>query len=313
MIGIIGGGVAGMACALWLKQLGCTPIILEQNTKPGGQLLQLNRINRWVLGSPGQTSVQLAETYAEHIRQVAVDIIFQARLLAAATTATGFAVEVEQAGTRLYFSMRALVIATGTRVLGPEIFADLPGFSSCYQAGGISFFPTAHVGQLPELAGKSVAVIGGGDNAYFTAKDAALAGAQVHLLIRSRPKARPVVHREVLGLVAQGRIIEHVGAQASAFRQHQGGIEILLQDNGKVYADRVFARLGFAANTEFLDSFAVFNGMAKEAGYIKTDASKRTSIPWVYAIGDVANAKHQSVVNAIAEGAIAAQDLSERV
>jgi len=313
MIGIIGGGVAGMSCALWLKQLGYIPIILEKSCKLGGQLLQLDRINRWVLGSAQQTSVQLAIIYAEHIRQIAVDIIFQTRLIAVTATATGFSVEVEQAGTSHFYQMKALVIASGARILGPEIFADLPGFPSCYQTGNISFFPTDHLEQLPMLAGKSVAVIGGGDNAYFTAKDAALAGAQVHLLIRSQPKARSSIRQEVLELVNDGRIIEHVGTQADTFQQYHNDIEIRLQDKGTIVVDKIFARLGFAANIEFLDTFAIFDGITKQEGYIKTDACKRTSIPCIYAIGDVANSKHQSVVNAIAEGAIAAQDISKWV
>ncbi len=313
MIGIIGGGVAGMSCALWLKHLGYAPVIIEQNAKLGGQLLKLDRINRWVLGSYQQTSVGLAETYANHITQEAVDILYEARLLAVTASPTGFDAVIGQAGDTRPLQLRAIVIATGVRWVGLEVFGHIPGFQALSDAGLISFPPLSHLDKLPELKGKAVAVIGGGDNAHFTAKDAALAGAQVHLLVRTRPKARPAIRREIEGLIAQGRVIEHTGTQVAAVRQTPEGVEVTLHDGGTLQVGRVFVRAGFTANCGFLDTFAALSGIAKEAGYIKTDAAKRTSIPWVYAIGDVANAKYQSVVNAIAEGALAAQDLSERV
>lgn len=316
-IGIIGGGAAGMSCALWLKHLGYAPNIIERNAQLGGQLLQLNRVNRWVLGWPDKTSVELAELYANHVRKEAIAIRCNAKLLAVNVKSTGFELTIEepgQAGDSL--PVRALVIATGVRVLSHEIFGETPGFQALFAAGLISFFPISHIDQLPKLQGKTVAVIGGGDNAYFTAKDVALAGARAYLLMRFQPKARNTIRREVETLIGQGLISEHTETEVAAFRQHQGGIEIAVVGPNsiieRINVDVVFARTGFAANTEFLAAFDAFSGIAKENSYLSTDLAKRTSIPWVYAIGDVANPKHQSVTGAIADGAIAAQDLSER-
>ncbi len=313
MIGIIGGGVAGMACALWLKRLGYTPVIIEQNAKLGGQLLNLHRPNHWVLGLPGHTSAELASIYAEHIRQEAIDTFCPAHLLELDTTDTGFNAVVEHADKRHVLALRAIVIASGVRILGLEAFAALPGYQTVLEAGLISNFPFDHLTEQANWAVKTVAVIGGGDNAHFTAKDLVLAGAHVHLLERSTAKARATIRREVLELIAQGRISEHPQTQVTAFQIHQDGIALCLNNGEPITVDRIFARLGFAANSEGLTAFAAFNGLIKKAGYIQTDAAQRTSVPWVYAIGDVANARHQSVVNAIAEGAVAAQDLSERV
>ncbi len=167
------------------------------------------------------------------------------------------------------------------------------------------------------MRGKTVAVIGGGDNAHYTAKDCALAGARTYLLIRSQPKARPPIRREVEDLIKQGHIIEHIDTQVTALRQQQGGVEITLSNlsnaTDHINVAVIFARTGFEAKSEFLDNFDAFAGIEKNAGYLITNSVGRTAIPWVYAIGDVTNPKHQSVVNAIADGAIAAQDLSERV
>jgi thioredoxin reductase len=219
----------------------------------------------------------------------------------------------ETVGQQHKLHLRAIIIATGARVVGAEAFATVTGFQACSNAGLITCYPTDHINILADLTGKTIAVIGGGANAHFTAKDAALAGAQTYLIIRSQPKARPLLRKEVDGLIGQGRIIECRETHATCFHQDNNRIALTLHNNETLTVDRVFVRLGFAANSECLAVFPVFNEIYKEGGYIKTDAAKRTNIPWVYAIGDVANAEHQSVANAIAEGAIAAQDLSERI
>lgn len=316
-VGIIGGGAAGMSCALWLKHLGYAPCIIEKNAKLGGQLLQLNRPNRWVLGSPDKTSAELADLYADHICKEAISIRPNARLVAVSAKQTGYDLVIEQADQTVHtLAVRALVIATGIRIPTHEIFAGIPEFQSLYAAEFISFFPTDHVEKLAALQGKTVAVIGGGDNAHFTARDVALAGARTYLLMRSRPKAHKTIRAEVETLIGQGLITECIGTQINAFRQHPSNIEITLIGPNtvadRIYVNIIFARTGFAANTEFLEAFESFSGIAKEAGYLATDIAKRTSIPWVYAIGDVANPIHHSVVGAIADGAIAAQDLSRR-
>ncbi len=316
-IGIIGGGVAGMSCALWLKHLGFTPVIIERNKQLGGQLLQINRINRWILGAVGKSSIELAQYYADHINDEAITVMFQTRILSVSKDNEGFELAINENGNHQSLRVRGLVIATGVRALGDELFNDIPGFQACFESGLITFFPLDHLDKLELLNNKTVAVIGGGDNAYYTALDLAKAGAKVFLLIRSEPKARTNVQQEAAFFIEQGIISVMTGIQVSVFREHREKIELSLLEknieNRRIEVDRVFVRTGFAANSDFLNTLTELSDITKEAGYIKTDVTKRTSIPWVYAIGDITNSKHQSVVYAIADGAIAAQDISERV
>ncbi|ASF48147.1 NAD(P)/FAD-dependent oxidoreductase [Methylovulum psychrotolerans] len=309
-VAIIGGGVAGMACALWLKHLGYTPVIIEQHPQLGGQLRDLHRVNRWVLGMPDKTGAELAALYAAHIRQETIDIIYSAQLLALTAAAHGFTATVRQADQPYTLNFCAIVIATGVRTLGLEVFAPLPGFAAA--AGLISSFPFDHLLPPDALAGKTVAVIGGGDNAYLTAQDAAQAGAYVQLVVRTVPKARAAVRQAVQKYINLGQIQERTHTQVTAFHSHPNGVTLALSQGGSITVARIFARLGFTANTDSLAGLSALDGLATEHGYIQTDAAQRTNLPWVYAIGDVANARHKSVVNAIAEGAKAAQDLSER-
>ena len=67
VVTVIGGGLAGMSCALWLKHLNCSPIIIEKNKQFGG-LQTINPFhNKWYLGIPGQTRMELAKQFSRHI------------------------------------------------------------------------------------------------------------------------------------------------------------------------------------------------------------------------------------------------------
>ena len=82
----------------------------------------------------------------------------------------------------------------------------------------------------------------------------------------------------------------------------------------RIEVDRIFARTGFAPNTEFLAGLGALAGLERNGdGYLQVDACKRASLPFVYAIGDVANPDHPSVVTAIADGAVAAQAIVQDV
>ncbi len=60
VIAVIGGGPAGMSCALWLKHLDFSPIIIEQGPQLGGLQNISPFQNKWYLGVPGYTNVSSA-------------------------------------------------------------------------------------------------------------------------------------------------------------------------------------------------------------------------------------------------------------
>jgi len=315
-VAIIGGGVAGMSCALWLKQLGLSPEIIERNASLGGQLLDIDRINRWVLGFQGLTSQELARQYSHHINEENILVSYRSKPVAIETTASGYKLFLQKNdGSQIVSLIQAIVIATGVRVIGSETFRNTPGFGPLFAAGLISCFPTDHLKQLEYLRGKTVAIIGGGDNAHFTVNDVAPIAALSYLLIRSQPKAQKKIRDEVKALIAQKRIIEYTQVQITAFSHTEGGIELTLSSSSsvvtKIKVDRVFVRIGYTANSEFLTTLDCLASVKTQGnGYIVTDSTRRTSQPSVYAIGDVADPHLQSVVTAIADGAVAARTIA---
>ncbi len=316
---IIGGGVAGMSCALWLKQLGLLPEIIEKNASLGGQLQDIDRINRWVLGFKGLTSQELAQQYSNHIIAEDIPVIYNSKIVAIENTASGYQVYLQQNAENLDVLLcQAIVIATGARSIGSEVFCKTVGFNSLFFAGLIGCFPTDHLEQLESLRDKTVAVIGGGDNAHYTTHDVASVAVKTYLLIRSQPKSNKKIRNEVKFLIDRGRVIEYTSVQIIEFSQIEDKIELTLSSSNevltKIQVDRVFVRIGYAANSEFLLTLDnVKNIKTQTGGYIETDAERRTSIASVYAVGDVANLELQSVVTAIADGAIAARTIAKDI
>ncbi len=308
-----------MACALWVKHLGYVPVLIESGTALGGQLLRIHRINRWILGIPGRTGPALAELYGRHVFDEAIDVRLGATPVSVIVEDSGFSLVLQEGENRTTTLLaQALVIATGLRVNSSDILHPIPGALPLYESGLLSFFPLDHLEPMESLDGKRVAVIGGGDNAHFTARDLASRTALIHLIIRSRPRAQPMVRKEVEALIRQGRVQEHSDAFITGFHLGSGGIAIALARNDsnaeRIEVDRIFARTGFAPNTEFLTGLGPLAGLERNGdGYVRVDACKRASLPFVYAIGDVANPDHPSVVTAIADGAVAAQAIAQDV
>src|SRR5687767_12496527 len=73
IVPIIGGGPAGMSCALWLHNYGLRPIIIEREPDLGGLAGRNPYRNDWLLGRPGLTGRQHAQEFVRHIGQAAVE------------------------------------------------------------------------------------------------------------------------------------------------------------------------------------------------------------------------------------------------
>src|SRR5262245_62799784 len=73
VVPIIGGGPAGMSCALWLHNYGLRPVIIEQESALGGMARRSPYADPWLLGRPDQTTRENAAAFAAHIREVGVE------------------------------------------------------------------------------------------------------------------------------------------------------------------------------------------------------------------------------------------------
>src|SRR5262245_12248868 len=166
VVPIIGGGPAGMSCALWLKNYGLRPIIIERAAALGGMARLSPYPNDGLLGRPGATARENAAEFARHIERAAIETWLGARPQRLRHEGD-LALDVTFADQRptQSLSCRTVVIATGTKFRGAEWLDQVANARRLAAAGRVHLGPP-YVGEPAADLGSHIAVIGGGDNAF---------------------------------------------------------------------------------------------------------------------------------------------------
>jgi thioredoxin reductase len=316
-IAIIGGGPAGLSCALWLKYLGFTPIIMERKHQLGGSQRLSHFNNVWYLGMIKKTGRQFAEQFAQHVEAEKLETLFGLEIQHIAKAGDDFKI-IFNGQERV---VQGLLIATGQRPKGCEWIESIAGAELLRSSANVCFDP----GATPLLVldsrieGQIVAVVGGGDNGLVTAMLLANKAKQVHLFVRGPMLGFAVNQTAVHELILAGKIILHQPANILGF-EAEG------ETNGVAFSDQhspsdqlafgqICFRLGFTPNVETIAALLETGRLGKlqlsDKGYIATDIFLRTSLPHVYAAGDVVNPRDPCVATAVAHGAIAARSIEE--
>ena len=245
IVPIIGGGPAGMSCALWLHNYGLKPVIIEQADALGGMARLSPYPNAWLLGERGKTARENAAEFAAHIRELAVETWLRARPHRLRREHDGrFRLDVSGTPAARSLSSPAIVIATGTRFAG-EDWLDRVENARRVGAAGRLHLGAAAVGEPGVDLGSHVAVIGGGDNAFDVSRMLAEKGVRVTLVMlppqAMRPGAEPGLDRQFAHVVGElGGVLAPalaalpeqprvgIGAQA----RHTAERALLLDDHG---------------------------------------------------------------------------------
>lgn len=308
---VFGAGPAGLSAALWLRNLGFAPRVVDIAEQAGG-LQNLNFLaNDWVLGQPGHTGPELSRRFVDHALAVGVSLSRGVRPIHVAGEAGTFEVRFDLGEP---IACAALLIATGTRYRAEEVLAEVEGIGAI-AAGRIAYGPYAFA-DLAALAGQRVLIVGGGDNAFENARLLAPRAAMVQLVVRGRPRAQQGLAAEVAAEVAAGRCRLLCSAGLRRVREDRAGLEVTLRVAGAdetIVVDRIHVLAGYEPNTVFLaDTLAEHLAAAMcydPQGYLLTDAAGRTGAAGIYAAGDVCNPSFPSVVSAIAQGAMVAKTI----
>lgn len=310
VVAIIGGGPAGMSCAIWLKNLGLYPIILEKNEQLGG-LQNINPFhNNWYLGVTGKTGKELADRFRQHTE------------LECLSTLLGSKIERIMPGKNFRIctkdreiTAQAIVIATGQRFKGHETIESIAGSQQLLSSKRVCFNP----GAIPTTHGQVVAVVGGGDNGLGTATMLADTAKHVHLFVRSQLRGFEHNQKRVFQYIEAGKLTLHKPTTIQGLAVRGEKIYIAFKEGQKLeqelLVDYICLRMGFAPNIEeigqLFEEGDVGSLELNSGGYIATDGFLRTSIPHVYTAGDVANPRDPCVATAVAQGAIAARSVEE--
>jgi thioredoxin reductase (NADPH) len=312
VVPVIGGGPAGMSCALWLHNYGLRPVIIEQESALGGMARRSPYADPWLLGRPDGTTREHAAAFAAHIREVEVETWLGAQPRELRRQRGGFRLEVAVAGQAQSLSGSALVIATGTRFHGEEWLDRMANARRLAAAGRVHLGPTA-VGEPDADPGAHVAVIGGGDNAFEVSAILLEKGVSVTIVMRSKaPRAQPLLVERVRKHAASGKARVLAERTVGALDDTGAGVRVRLDDGSDIIADRVVLLLGYRPNTD--QPWLAGLPLEKDAdGYLRVDGNMETSCRGVFAVGDVANPVHPCIPTAVAAGTMAAREIEKRL
>lgn len=292
---VVGGGPAAAAAAIYAARKGIrTGLVCERF---GGQVLDTQSIENFVSVQKTE-GVRLAKAMEAHVRQYGVDVISLHRavaLLPSSDPAVPSRVRFANGGE---LQGRALVLATGARWREMGV----PGERD-YLGRGVAYCPHC---DGPLFKGKRVAVVGGGNSGVEAAID--LAGMVAHVTLleyESSLRADAVLQRKLFSL---DNVEVITGALTSEVRGDQGRVV------GLVYKDRhgrdfhtlevegVFVQIGLLPNTDWLKGTVELTGR----GEVVVDGRCQTSLPGIFAAGDVTTVPYKQIVIAMGEGAKAA-------
>lgn len=307
IVPIIGGGPAGMSCALWLHNYGLRPIIIEQETALGGMARHSPYPNEWLLGRPDETARENAAAFAGHIRKLTVETRLGVRpRRLRRQRGGGFRLDLASSGEARSLTGAVVVIATGTRFRGEEWLDRVTNARRLAATGRVHLGPAA-VGEPAADRGSEIAVIGGGDNAFDVSRILIEKGVRVALVMRSRlPKAQPLLVERVRQLEASGMASVLAERTVAALDDAGSRIRVRLDDGAEIEVDRVVLLFGYRPNTDqpWLAELAL---ETDAQGYVVVDGNMETSCRGVFAVGDIANPMHPCIATAIATGTMAAR------
>jgi thioredoxin reductase (NADPH) len=291
---IIGGGPAGASCAVWLARLGFSPVLIEGGDALGGLCRSNPFSDEWNATLPGMTGPQVADNLALSVQRAGVPVHLSCVVDRVEAAGDGFVVR--GSGLAEPLLARHLVLATGVRARSLALPAGGAAATAAQRwPEGILTGPGEHI-VAQDFRGKTVAILGGGDNAFENALYALEKGAlSVRLYARNVRAQRQFVSKLPASCVSIGPY--SVDAHARTV-------------DGQAY-DMIMVFYGWEPCVGFADAL----GLQRSAqGFIATDMqTAQTGCPGVYAIGEVAQRQHPCVVTALADGVTAAKAIQARI
>ncbi len=292
---IVGGGPAGAAAAVYAARKGIrTGVVAERF---GGQVNDTMGIENFI--SVQETDgPKFAAALEAHVRSYAVDIMNLQRadqLIAASESGGLIEIKLANGGS---LKSKTVILSTGARWRN----INVPGEDQ-YRNKGVAYCPHC---DGPLFKGKRVAVIGGGNSGVEAAID--LAGLVAHVTLiefDTQLRADAVLVNKLKSLP---NVTIHVHAQTTEITgdgAKVNGLRYTERATGEaqqVELEGVFVQIGLVPNTEWLKGTLELS----RHGEIVIDAKGQTSLPGVFAAGDVTTVPFKQIVIAAGDGAKAA-------
>lgn len=293
---VIGGGPAGYTAALYAARAGLDTVVLEK-LSAGGQMALTSQIDNYPGFEEGIDGFELGEKMQAGAER------FGARTELAEVLSVDFTNDIKKVETDSGdFYGKTVVISTGAnpRELGVEKEQSLVGRGVNYCAACDGMF----------YKGKKVAVVGGGNSAVADAMILSRLAEKVTIVHRRDTLRATKVYHDALEKAGNVEFTWDSVVTELLYEEKLTGLNLKNVKTGEesvLECDGVFVSVGRAPVTElFKDVLELDKG-----GYIVADESTKTSVPGVFAAGDVRTKALRQVVTAVADGAMAAHYAEE--
>ena len=299
---ILGSGPAGYKAAVYAARANLRPVVIT-GLAQGGQLMTTTDVDNWPADADGVMGPELMARFQKHAERFETELIFD-HIHTADLRARPFRLS----GDNGDYTCDALIIATGAsaRYLGlPSEQAHMGrGVSACATCDGFFY------------KGQDVVVVGGGNTAVEEALYLSNIARSVTLIHRrDRLRAEAILIDRLLGKTGSGGNIRvlwnHVVNEVLGDESGVTGVrvtDVLSGASQDLAAHGVFIAIGHTPNTQ------IFEGQLQMAGgYIRVQGGSEgnataTSIPGVFAAGDVADHVYRQAVTSAGTGCMAALD-----
>lgn len=294
---IIGSGPAGYTAAIYLGRAGYNPLVIAGALTPGGQLVNTTEVENYpgfpdgILGPDLMDAMQKqAEKFgAEIVYDDVKDVDFN-RPIKSVTTGDGMSYEAQ-----------AVIVSTGSQVrkLG------VPGEQQ-YSGRGVSYCATCD-GFF--FRGKPIVVIGGGDSAFEEAQFLTRFGSSVTIIHRrnefraSKIMVDRAKENEKINFVLDSVVESVNGSDTEAKSVTVRNVKT--NEVSEIEAEGIFVAIGHTPSTEFLHGSLELNS---DGTIAVQGTSTKTSIPGVFAAGDVVDSVYRQAISAAGMGCHAALD-----
>ena len=291
---IVGGGPAGAAAAIYAARKGIrTGVVAERF---GGQVLDTMGIENFISVQHTE-GPRLAAQLEQHVKDYDVDIMnLQKAVGLKAANGDGLATIALESGASL--RAKTVILSTGAR--WRQI--GVPG-EDAYRNKGVAYCPHC---DGPLYKGKRTAVIGGGNSGVEAAID--LAGIVAHVTLiefDSELRADAVLQTKLRSLPNVTVITSALTTEVLGDGEKVTGLIYRDRTNDQAHTvelEGIFVQIGLVPNTEWLHGAVAMTNR----GEIEIDAHLATSVPGVFAAGDVTTVPYKQIVIAMGEGSKAA-------
>lgn len=286
---IVGGGVAGFSAAMYCGRLRLKTLVIAENR--GGTIMLTNHVTNWP-GTKAISGMDLATNIEEHAKEYNPDIV-DAKAVKAEKAKEGFSVT-DAEGKR--YESKTLILATGTTMRKLDVPGEKElenkGVHSCALCDGVFYKE------------KTIAVIGGSDSAVKEALLLTQWAKKVYMIYRKEKVRAEPINLERLNANRKIEIINNTNVKELVGK---GRLEKLVFDkpykgSTEFMVDGVFVEIGRIPNSELAKQLgAKLNHKAE----IVINRHAETSVPGLYACGDVADTLFKQAIVGAGEAVLA--------